>query len=154
MFGFISKNPKRNKASGPTFSASDLAWFSYASITNAAEKLAFHNFNTQMQTRSYYSKLLYMNYCSPTSSTAALKDCIGLTTGVAVNAPVYLAHGGFTFDGATTYIRTGLYANILALSTASASLYTYLRENAGGGCMLGTRSASTAELSMFAGVVS
>ncbi len=140
-------------STGPVFSASDLAWFAYASITDPAEKLAFHNFNAQIQTRSYYSKLLYMNYCSPTSATAALKDCIGLTTGVAVNAPTFQTHGGFLFDGATQYIRTGLYANTLALSVSSASLYSYLTVNNGGGCLIGSRSAATAEFSLFMGLL-
>lgn len=119
MFGFLGRNPKTVPVPF-VFDADALTWFNYAGLTGEAEKQAFNTFVLSAKAHGYWSKLLYMNYFSPKSFAAALKDCVGLSTGTAAGglSSSNVTPQGMNFNG-VEFIKTGKYPDTIGITTSS-----------------------------------
>jgi hypothetical protein len=132
MFGMIGANPKLGALNSVVYDPDAEAWFTYAGITNVAEKDAFNTFVLSMKATGIWDKILYFNYFSPTSYFAAKSDCISLTTGTeggTLGSGDWNSTTGEITFGSNKYLKTGKYPNTLGIEVSSAYFMTHVPYN-------------------------
>lgn len=134
-----------------SFDSSALAYFTAGSITNATEKSAVNTLIVGLKADGTWTRLVRFYLCSPTSSTAALLDCVNLTSMTNVGASYSIFGWDMGFKN-TQYLDTNyILASPITQTNMSFGMRFYqgsVLDDAEGYLMGGFSEESTANIAM------
>lgn len=116
-----------------------------------AQKGYVNTLITALKAAGTWAKTVDMALMVAENSVQALVSLKQLRTGTAVNSPTFAASAGYTFNGTSNYIRTGLILNTHGLgliSAISVRFGAYQRNNTAqsSGSVMGTSNNSTFQM--------
>lgn len=94
-------------ASGPSYDATALAYFTAAGVTTEPYLSAINTFIVDGKASGWWDKMDRIWLLANEDATAALMCLKSLSVATAVNTPTFTAGQGYTFNGSSNYINTG-----------------------------------------------